>query len=163
MFGLIMSILSNIKTARAHTQKYTNIVVVVSGRSYEGISEVIMDSQFIPLEIVHESALAPISLLSKNLTVFDLEEIRHLQSKVITEQVIDAVKKATTPDTLLIIDEWWSMSSGLKEWALTEFKGSTLVSSMSEEDITQDNAYHLFESGVELNEVSQKRSRPWRV
>ena len=154
MTGVIANNLS--KTCRYST-KYKNIVVLDAGRSYEGLCTIIPDSQFVYLKAINHTALVPIDLSGKKLTVFDFEEIRHSQTDAIANQLINLLKNCTTQESLVIIDEWWLMHQAIKRWSLTEFEGETLVSAITEKDITQDNAYHLFQHGMELSGVKTRR------
>lgn len=154
MLGVIVN---NLATSGLYSTKHSNIVVLDSGRSYEGICSVIGDSQFINLTAPDHAALAPVILSGSKLTVFDLEEIRYTQTEVIINQLISLLKAATTNESLVIIDEWWLMDKAIKRWALTEFEGKTLVSAMTEKDITHDQAYHLFDGGIELSGIKTRR------
>lgn len=152
IFGVIINELCNRK-------KFENIVVIDSGRSYEGLSGQLFDSQYIALKNVNEVELSPVELSMTRFTVFELEELNGFIGDTLIEKVIDNIKLTTHKNTLLIIDEWWRMNPKVKQWALTEFEGNTLVSIMSENDITVDNTYHLFDNGIELSRPNQKKSQ----
>jgi hypothetical protein len=155
IFGIIMNMLGSNSIDLA--AKYTNVVVVDSGRSYEGLSNVLVDSQFIEFQAVNDSELAPVSVSNKSFSVFEVEGLKRFQENPFCSQIIDSLKKVTTKDTLLIIGEWWMMPAPLKQWALTEFEGDTLVSIMKEDDITDDGTFHLFVGGTELSKLSRKK------
>lgn len=161
IFGIIINTLSH--RSRTNYGKYTNVVVVDSGRSYESLSNILADSQFIEFQAVNDLELAPVTLSNKSFSVFELEELKRFKENPFSSQIIDSLKKVTTKDTLLIIDEWWMMPPQLKQWALTEFEGETLVSIMAEEDITADSAFHLFDGSTELSKLNHKRSRARRL
>lgn len=155
MFGLVVNNVN--QTHRSRLKKYNNIVVVDAGHLYEELSQTLSSSDFINVTALNQSTLAPITLSEKRLTVFELEEIKHLKDKSIAIQLIEALKKATTKDSLVIIDQWWLMSSELKQWALAEFEGDTIVSAVGEIDLVHDKAYHLFNHRIELKGFYSKR------
>lgn len=155
IYGIIVNSLGLHSMDRA--AKYTNVVVVDCGHSYEGLSNILADSQFIEFQPISNSELAPVTVSNKSLSVFELEGLKRFQENPFTSEIIDTLKQLATKDTLLIIEEWWAMPLQLKQWALTEFEGETLVSIMTEEDITVDGAFHLFDGGTELSKLGIKR------
>jgi len=99
IFGVIINEMCSMK-------RYENIVVVDLGRSYEGLSGHLFDSQFIALKNVNDLELSPIELSMTSLTVFELGELKGVLGDALIEQIIENIKLTTHRNTLLIIDEW---------------------------------------------------------
>jgi hypothetical protein len=149
-------IANNLIQDNSDRKQYTNIVVVDLGHSYHGLCKIIADSQYVPLALENQNTLAPMQLTEKQLTVFELEEIRYDQNSHIAAQIIVLLKKVTNKQSLVILDEYWMANKAIKSWALTEFEGDSLVCVQSVNDIAQDKAFHLFDHSLELKRTVKR-------
>lgn len=148
MVGLIAQKLNRL--INGGLQTCDKIVVVDVGRSYELLTNLVEDSEFIEIYAQGLSEISPITLSNKKLTVFELESLRPLNNDDIAQQIIESLKKATTPKSLLIIDEWCVMNNAIKQWALTEFEGETIICCMDNDQLEYDKSSHLFGRGIEI-------------